>query len=162
MSRLKLRRPIAFFDLETTGTDPREDRIVEISVLKVSPDGSREIKTRRIDPGVPIPAASTEIHGIRDEDVADEPTFAQVAKSLFAFLDDCDLAGYGIFRFDVPLLVAEFERVGMAFDIRDRAIVDALTISLNGALSGVSEFSDFFLICFRFRMTWGKLRFWHL
>jgi len=128
MPRLTLKRPIAFFDLETTGTDPREDRIVEISVLKISPDGSREVKTRRIDPGIPIPPASTEIHGIRDEDVADEPTFAQVAKSLHAYLDECDLAGYGIVRFDVPLLVAEFDRAGLAFDIRERAIVDALTI----------------------------------
>lgn len=127
-TNLELRRPLAFFDLETTGTDPAEDRIVEISVLKVHPDGTEEVKTRRIDPGIPIPESATAIHGIRDEDVAEEPRFVQVAKSLAGFLEGCDLAGFGIVRFDVPLLCAEFERAGVAFDIRDRAIVDALTI----------------------------------
>ncbi len=125
---LDLRRPLAFFDLETTGTDPAEDRIVEISVLKVHPDGTEEVKTRRIDPGVPIPESATAIHGIRDEDVADEPRFVQVARSLADFLEDCDLGGFGIVRFDVPLLCAEFERADVPFDVRDRAIVDALTI----------------------------------
>ena len=128
MSRLKLQRPLAFFDLETTGTDVSRDRVVEISVLKVLPDGTEEAKTRRIDPGIPIPPASTAIHGIRDEDVAEEPRFQQIARSLAEFLKDCDLAGFGITRFDVPLLAAEFERAGVPFDVRNRAVVDALTI----------------------------------
>ncbi len=128
MAELSLRRALAFFDLETTGTNPAEDRIVEISVLKVHPDGSEELKTRRLNPGVPIPRGAFEVHGISDEDVANEPRFAQVAASLADFLADCDLGGFGVTRFDVPLLIAEFERAGVEFSIRDRSIVDALTI----------------------------------
>ena len=128
MSSLSLQKPLAFFDLETTGTDPLRDRIVEISVLMVFPDGREEIKTRRIDPGVPIPPAATEIHGIRDEDVAEEPRFVQIAKSLATLLEGCDFAGFGITRFDLPMLIAEFERADVPFDIRDRAVIDSLTI----------------------------------
>ena len=102
---LKLTRPIAFFDLETTGVNVGTDRIVEISILKVLPDGKREIKTRRVNPTIPIPPQSTAIHGITDEDVKDEPTFAQMAKALATFLKDCDLAGYNSNKFDIPLLV---------------------------------------------------------
>jgi len=125
---LELERPLAFFDLETTGTDLGRDRIVEISVLKLHPDGQEELRTRRIDPGIPIPPEATAIHGIRDEDVADEPRFSQVARSLAEFLEGCDLAGFGIQRFDLPLLTAEFARAEVDFRLEGRSIVDALAI----------------------------------
>jgi DNA polymerase-3 subunit epsilon len=126
--RLDLDRPLAFFDLETTGTDVGRDRIVEISVLKIHPDGHEDLRTRRIDPGIPIPPEATEIHGIRDEDVAGEPRFEQVARSLADFLEDCDLGGFGIQRFDLPLLAQEFQRAGVEFDLAGRSVVDALAI----------------------------------
>lgn len=125
---LQLQKPIAFFDLETTGTDVAKDRIIEIAILKVRPDGQKEMKVRRINPGMPIPAEASAIHGISDEDVKDEPTFAQVAKSLYILLSDCDLAGYNSNKFDIPLLVEEFLRVGMRFDIAGRNLVDVQNI----------------------------------
>ena len=125
---LKLTRPIAFFDLETTGVNVGTDRIVEISILKVLPDGKREIKTRRVNPTIPIPPQSTAIHGITDEDVKDEPTFAQMAKALATFLKDCDLAGYNSNKFDIPLLVEEFLRANVEFEIKGRRFVDVQNI----------------------------------
>tara|TARA_B100000614_G_scaffold189731_1_gene170772 strand:- start:47 stop:355 length:309 start_codon:yes stop_codon:yes gene_type:complete len=101
--KLQLKRPIVFFDLETTGTDVAKDRIVEISILKLHPDGKKEVKTRRVNPEMPIPVGSSEIHGIYDEDVKDEPTFAALAKSLAQFIGNSDLAGYNSNKFDVPL-----------------------------------------------------------
>ena len=100
---LNLKNPIVFFDLETTGTNITHDRIVEISVLKVFPNGKQDIKTKRINPEMPIPAESTAIHGITDEDVKDAPTFRQVAKSLADQIEGCDLAGVNTSRFDKPL-----------------------------------------------------------
>lgn len=125
---LKLKRPIVFFDLETTGTDVAKDRIVEISILKLHPDGKKEIKTRRVNPEIPIPPATTEIHGISDEDVKDEPTFAALAKSLAQFIGNSDLAGYNSNKFDVPLLVEEFLRVDVDFDLESRKLVDVQNI----------------------------------
>jgi DNA polymerase-3 subunit epsilon len=125
---LKLTRPIVFFDLETTGVDVAKDRIVEISILKLHPDGKKEVKTRRVNPEIPIPPATTEIHGISDEDVKDEPTFSALAKSLAQFIGNSDLAGYNSNKFDVPLLVEEFLRVDVDFDLENRKLVDVQNI----------------------------------
>ena len=126
--KLQLQRPAVVFDLETTGVQITRDRIVEISILKVHPDGEEETKTRRINPGMPIPAAATAVHGITDEDVADQPTFAQVARSLYEWIDGCDIIGFNSNRFDVPMLVEEFLRAGIAVDFSDRRFVDVQTI----------------------------------
>jgi DNA polymerase-3 subunit epsilon len=128
MSRLNLTRPLVWFDLETTGLDPRRDRIVEISVIREEPDGTLEEKTRRVNPKMPIPPEATAIHGITDEDVRDEPDFQHLAKGLAIFLKDADLAGFGIGRFDIPLLAAEFQRAGVEFSIEGRHIVDVQRI----------------------------------
>ena len=126
--KLQLKRPIVFFDLETTGTDVAKDRIVEISILKLHPDGKKEVKTRRVNPEMPIPVGSSEIHGIYDEDVKDEPTFAALAKSLAQFIGNSDLAGYNSNKFDVPLLMEEFLRVDVDFDLESRKLVDVQNI----------------------------------
>ncbi len=125
---LKLRNPLAFFDLETTGTNIIHDRIVEISIVKIMPNGEVQEKTMRINPLMPIPAEVSLIHGIYDEDVKDAPPFKAVAKSLHKFLEGCDLAGFNIVRFDVPLLVEEFLRVNVDFEVSNRKLVDAQKI----------------------------------
>lgn len=125
---LALKKPIVFFDLETTGVDVAKDRIVEISILKLHPDGKKEIKTRRVNPEMPIPKSSSEIHGIYDKDVEDEPTFKSMAKSLAAFIANSDLAGFNSNKFDVPLLAEEFLRVGVDFEIDNRSLVDVQNI----------------------------------
>jgi DNA polymerase-3 subunit epsilon len=125
---LKLKKPLAFFDLETTGINISHDRIVEVSVAKLHPNGEKEVKTMRLNPGKPIPLESSLIHGIYDEDVKDAPKFQQIAKSLGQFLDGCDLAGYNIVKFDVPMLVEEFLRAGVDFDLKNRNLVDAQKI----------------------------------
>ena len=122
--QLNLIRPIIFFDLETTGTSVTSDRIVEISLIKVFPDGHTEEKTRRINPERHIPAESTAIHHITDDDVKDAPTFRQIAKSLHDLFDDSDIAGYNSNKFDVPLLIEEFGRAGLSFDVSGRNFVD--------------------------------------
>ena len=126
--RLELDRPLAVFDIESTGVNPSRDRIVEISVLKLFPDGTQQSTTRRLNPGIPIPPAVTAIHGISDADVADEPSFSDIAQKLCSYLEDCDLAGYNITTFDVPLLEAEFKRAGIEFDMSCRKVVDAYSI----------------------------------
>ncbi|MBR5200431.1 MAG: 3'-5' exonuclease [Alistipes sp.] len=125
---LKLKRPIIFFDLETTGVDAAHDRIVEISMVKVEPDGSKQVKTRRINPEMPIPAEATAVHGISDEDVKDEPTFKQIAKSLAKFIEGCDFGGFNSNRFDLPMLVEEFMRAEVDVDFRKRKFVDVQNI----------------------------------
>lgn len=125
---LNLKNPIVFFDLETTGISVVTDRIVEISYVKVSPNGTEEVKTRRINPGMPIPPASTAIHGITDEDVKDCPTFKEVAKSLASQIEGCDLAGFNSNRFDIPLLAEEFLRAGVDLDMTKRKFIDVQTI----------------------------------
>lgn len=126
--KLKLTRPVVFFDLETTGTNIANDRIVEISMVKLHPDGHVTEKTRRINPEMPIPAEATAIHHITDDDVAGEPTFRQVANSLAQQIFGCDIAGFNSNRFDIPLLDAEFERAGIDFDFDKARFIDVQTI----------------------------------
>lgn len=126
--KLILKNPLAFFDLETTGTNISHDRIVEISILKVMPDGQEFLQTHKINPEIPIPAESSAIHGIYEEDVADAPTFKSLAKSFLKFMEGCDLAGFNIIKFDVPILVEEFLRAGTDFDITKRKLIDAQKI----------------------------------
>lgn len=125
---LPLDKPLCVFDLETTGTDPGSDRIVEIAVLRLEPSGEREVRTRRIHPERPIPAEATRIHGITDEDVKDAPTFRQIARSLLDLLDGADLAGFNVSRFDLPLLDREFRDCGLDLGLPQRRILDAMTI----------------------------------
>ena len=125
---LNLKNPLVFFDLETTGINITRDRIVEISLLKVHPNGKKESKTRRINPEMPIPPESTAIHGITDEDVKDCPTFKQVAKSLAEMLEGCDMSGFNSSRFDVPMITEEFLRAGVDFDTSKRKFVDVQII----------------------------------
>lgn len=128
MPALQLNRPLAFIDLETTGTNVATDRIVEIAIVKIMPDGSRQSKVKRLNPTIPIPPASTAVHGISDADVQNEPTFKQVANELRQFLQNCDIAGYNSNRFDIPLLVEEFLRVGLDFEIAGRRFIDVQKI----------------------------------
>jgi len=121
---LKLKRPLAFIDLETTGINIATDRIVELSILKVDPDGKEEWLTSRINPEMPIPPKSTEIHGITDADVADAPVFREVARKIATFLEGCDLAGYNAIKFDIPVLAEEFLRVNIDFNFMKRKYVD--------------------------------------
>jgi len=125
---LKLFRPLAFFDLETTGINVGYDRIVEICILKVNIDGTSEIKSTLVNPTIPIPPEATAIHHITDEDVKDKPTFSQIAHELNQFLNNCDLAGYNSNKFDIPLLVEEFLRAELDFDIKNRRFVDVMNI----------------------------------
>lgn len=125
---LNLKRPLAFFDLETTGTDVATDRIVEICIIKMNPDGSRETYLERLNPTIPIPSSSTAIHGISDNDVRNSPSFEYKAQEIFDFLRDCDLAGYNSNRFDIPLLIEEFLRVNDNYDLSDRRFVDVQNI----------------------------------
>ena len=126
--KLNLKRPIVFFDLETTGTDICKDRIVEYSLLKVMPDGEEILRTRRINPTIPIPLETSLIHQIYDEDVKDCVTFKQVARDVEQFLKGCDLGGYNLLRFDIPVLAEEFLRCGIDFDIDNRNVIDACRI----------------------------------
>lgn len=126
--KLKLERPLVFFDLETTGLDVFKDRIVEISVLKLMPDGSTEVKTRRINPEMHIPEDATAVHHITDEDVKDAPTFKRISKSLAGFFEGCDIAGFNSTRFDIPMLCIEFKKAGVDFDISRHKLVDVQTI----------------------------------
>ena len=126
--QLNLKRPIVFFDLETTGVDRARDRIVEISLVKVMPDGREIVKTRRINPGMHIPAEASAIHHITDEDVKDCPQFAQIAKSLAQFLEGCDFGGFNSNRLDLPVLVEEFLRAGVDVDFKRRRFIDVQNI----------------------------------
>lgn len=126
--KLSLRRPLIFFDLETTGVNVLHDRIVEISLVKVMPDGTDSARTRRINPEMPIPAEATAVHHISDEDVKECPTFRQIAKSLAQTMTGCDIAGYNSDRFDVPLLDEEFRRAGVDFDFSRVRFIDVQTI----------------------------------
>lgn len=125
---LNLSKSIAFIDLETTGINVADDRIVEISIIKINPDGETETLTRRVNPTVPIPLVTTAIHGISDEDVKDEPTFAELAPLFVRFIGNSDLGGYNSIKFDFPLLVEEFLRVEVDFDIKSRRLIDVQNI----------------------------------
>jgi DNA polymerase-3 subunit epsilon len=125
---LNLKRPIVFFDLETTGVDVVKDRIVEISLLKVYPNGKEESHTFLVNPGRPIPPETTAIHGIADADVADKPAFKELARTIYNLVKDADLAGYNSNKFDIPLLAEEFLRAGIDFDMGKRVAVDVQNI----------------------------------
>lgn len=125
---LNLSRPLAFFDLETTGVQVSDDRIVEISIIKLMPNGEEQVFTRLVNPGRPIPKEASAIHGITDEKVADAPPFNDVAAEVISFIDDSDLAGYNCLKFDVPLLMEEFLRNGFDLDMRKRKVVDVQNI----------------------------------
>ena len=131
--QLALKNPLIFFDIESTGLNVASDRIVEISMVKVSPAGAGEpnrveVKTRRVNPTVPISPAAQAVHGISDEDVAHEPTFRQIAKSLAEWMEGCDIAGFNSLKFDIPMLAEEFLRAGVDFDFRKRKLVDVQNI----------------------------------
>lgn len=125
---LNLKKPIIFFDLETTGINISHDRIIELSYIKVYPNGTEEGKSMRINPEMSIPAESTAIHHITDEDVADKPTFKQIAKELAKVFEGCDIAGYNSNRFDIPLLMEEFLRAGINIELSRQKFVDVQTI----------------------------------
>ena len=125
---LQLKNPLVFIDLETTGINIVTDRIVEIALIKVNLDGSEEEKTRRVNPQMPIPAEASAIHGITDEDVKDEPTFREIAKSMSKFIEGCDLAGFNSNRFDIPLLAEEFLRADIEMDFKKRKFIDVQAI----------------------------------
>ncbi len=125
---LNLKNPIVFFDLETTGTNIVSDRIVELAALKVMPGGAEEFKRWLINPEMPIPAFTTTIHGISDEDVKDAPTFKALARTVAKFIEGCDLCGYNSNRFDIPLLAEEFLRCDVDIDLKKRKFIDVQTI----------------------------------
>ncbi len=125
---LNLKNPLVFFDLETTGINVAEDRIIELSFVKLTLKGDRVVKTQRLNPERSIPKESTQFHGITDEDVRDAPTFKQVARELVQFLEGCDLSGFAVIKFDVPMLVEEFLRADVEFEIKNRKIIDSQKI----------------------------------
>lgn len=125
---LKLNRPLCFFDLETTGIDVARDRIVEISIVKVYPNGNQESRTWLVNPTIPIPPQATAVHGISNEKVANEPTFKELAPQIHVMIKDSDLAGYNSDRFDIPLLAEELLRAEVDFDMKNRVAVDVQTI----------------------------------
>ncbi len=122
--KLNLTRPIAFIDLETTGVNISNDRIVEIAIVKILPDGTRQVKRKLINPLIPIPSGASDVHGITDEMVKDAPSFKQVANEIKQFMDNCDMGGYNSNRFDVPMLIEEFLRAGVSFSVDGRKLVD--------------------------------------
>jgi DNA polymerase-3 subunit epsilon len=126
--KLNLKIPLCFFDLETTGTNITQDRIVEIAVIKLMPGGETIEKSNLVNPTIPIPPDSTAIHGIKNEDVADKPTFKELAKEYAKFFEGADLSGFAITRFDVPVLVEEFLRAGVDFDYSRKRIIDSQRI----------------------------------
>lgn len=125
---LQLTRPIVFIDLETTGVNIAIDRIIEIAIIKILPDKSKVVKHKLLNPQMPIPKASSAVHGITDEKVKDAPTFKQVANELKQFIDNADLSGYNSNRFDIPLLMEEFLRAGITFEMHNRRMLDVQTI----------------------------------
>ncbi len=125
---LNLKKPICFFDLETTGVNISKDRIVEISILKIFPNGTQESKTWLVNPEMPIPAETTAVHGIDDAKVANEPTFKQIATAVSEMIKGCDLGGFNSNRFDIPLLAEELLRTGYDFDMKNTVAVDVQTI----------------------------------
>jgi len=130
LKNIRLERPLVVLDLETTGKKVQTDRIVEISLLKLLPDGSNQIKTRRLNPGIPIPAEASAIHGITDADVANENSFRQIARSLVAYLEGCDLCGYNIWIFDLKMLINEFKRTEVPFSVEGRHVMDPYRIAV--------------------------------
>ena len=140
-----LDRPLVFLDLETTGLSPSHDRIVELAIIKVAPRGDVLERVRRFNPGTPIPAEATAIHGITAEDVLDEAAFSQCARSLALLLEGCDLAGFNVRRFDLPMLMAEFRRSEVPFDVRGRRIIDVQAIFHREERRDLSAAARFYL-----------------
>ena len=126
--KLNITRPICFFDIESTGLDVAQDRIIELSICKLNPTGEREVKTKRFNPGIPIPENATQIHGITDQDVIDCPTFKSFAKGILTFISNCDLGGFNCNAYDIPLLFNEFERAGLEMHYMDTKFIDAFNI----------------------------------
>ncbi len=125
---MKLNRPLAVFDLETTGVNPATDRIVEVAMVKLMPDGSRDSQSWLVNPGQPIPPGASKVHGIQDEDVAEAPSFEQLAAEIQAAFEGCDLSGFHAERFDIPLIAAEFRRVGLSFPAPGTKVIDSRTL----------------------------------
>jgi DNA polymerase-3 subunit epsilon len=125
---LQLQKPLAIIDLETTGISLSNDRIVELAIVRLSPDGTRQVKRRLINPEMPIPKQASDVHGITDDMVKDAPTFKQLANEIKQYLDNCDLGGYNSNRFDIPLLMEELLRAGMELDMKGRRLVDVQKI----------------------------------
>ena len=128
LHHLTLTRPLAAIDVESTGVDTSRDRVVEVAAVKFTPGGASEVYRRLVNPGVPIPAAATAVHGVTDADVAAAPPFIAIAHDLRRFLEGCDLAGFGVASFDLPLLAAEFARAGVRFAVAGRGVLDALDL----------------------------------
>lgn len=128
MAKLDLKKPIIFFDLETTGVDPAKDRIIEMAMVKIKPDGTKEYYIKRIYPGMPIPEESSAIHGIKDEDVKDAQEFKHIAHELYEWMHGCDLGGYNSSKFDIPVLAEEFLRTGIQVDFTERNMIDVQQI----------------------------------
>ncbi len=128
MPKLILKRPIVFFDLEATGTDPAKDRIVELAFVKIAPDGKQDKYVKRINPNIPIPPEVTLIHGIADEDIKNSPLFKQIAHNLYEWLRGCDFGGYNSSKFDLPMLAEEFLRAGINVDFTERNMIDVQQI----------------------------------
>ena len=141
---LQLTRPIAFIDLETTGVNLSNDRIVELAIVKIMPDGTRIAKRRLVNPQMLIPAATTEIHGITDDMVKDAPTFKQMSNEIRQFLENCDLGGYNSNRFDIPMLMEEFLRAGVEVDLSDRRMIDVQHIFYSMQPRTLSAAYEFF------------------
>ncbi len=142
---LNLKRTLAFFDLEATGLKVAKDRIIEISILKVNPNGTSESKTWLVNPDYPIEPDATDVHGYTNEDLKDKPTFKQLAKEISRFLDNCDLAAYDAFRLDIPLLVEEFLRAEVEFEIKNRKVIDVQNIFMKMEQRNLSAASKFYL-----------------
>jgi DNA polymerase-3 subunit epsilon len=162
-----LRRPIAIVDLETTGVAVETDRIVEIAVLRISPDGSKVRYVKRINPGIPIPPEATQVHGIGDEEVRNEPRFSELADKLVQFLDDCDIGGFNVAAFDLRILQSEFARAGVEFSVEGRAIIDVQRIYHMREPRDLSAAARFYLDAEHegahsaledVRITWGILQ----
>ncbi len=128
MDLYRMDRPLVVFDIESTGINPRTDRIIELAAIRVDPDGRRTTRDWLLNPGIPIPIESTAVHGITDEAVADCPTFAAIVEDIERFFDGCDLGGFNHIRFDVPMLAEEFLRIGKTFDLDGRRLIDAQRI----------------------------------
>ena len=140
-----LDRPLVFFDLETTGLDLKNDRIVELAFIKITPLGDVLERERRFNPGIPIPAAATAVHGITDADVANEVPFCKTARSLAEMFEECDLAGFNVRRFDIPMLIHEFARCDIAFSMEGRRVVDMQNIFHREERRDLSAAAKFYL-----------------
>lgn len=142
---LNLKRPLAFFDIESTGLNVAKDRIIEICILKVNPNGTTETKTWLLNPDYPISEEASGVHGYKNEDLVDKPTFKQTAKEISRFLDHCDLSGYNALKFDIPMLVEEFLRADVDFEVSNRKMIDVQNIFMKMEQRTLAAASKFYL-----------------